>query len=58
MAVIQKPATAEELLKIPDDGLRSEFVRGEGLRMEPAGNVLDGGSVTPGWKLSVDEVFR
>lgn len=39
MTVVQKPVTAEELLKMPDDGLRSELVRGEVRRMAPAGNV-------------------
>lgn len=28
MAVAHKPVTAEELLKMPDEGLRSELVRG------------------------------
>lgn len=39
MAVAHKPVTAEELLKMPDEGLRSELVRGEVRRMAPAGNV-------------------
>ena len=39
MAVTHKPVTAEELLRMPDDGLRSELVRGEVRRMAPAGNV-------------------
>ena len=39
MTIAQKPVTAEELLMMPDDGLRSELVRGEVRRMAPAGNV-------------------
>ncbi|MDQ4105644.1 MAG: Uma2 family endonuclease [Actinomycetota bacterium] len=39
MDVAHKPVTAEELLKMPDDNLRSELVRGEVRRMAPAGNV-------------------
>src|SRR5215203_2577165 len=32
------PKTAEELLRMPDDGSRYELVRGELRRMAPAGN--------------------
>lgn len=39
MAVSQKPVTAEDLLEMPDDGLRRELVRGEVRVMAPAGNV-------------------
>lgn len=39
MVVRRKPVTAEELLRIPDDGLRRELVRGEVRTMAPAGNV-------------------
>lgn len=39
MVIAQKPVTAEELLHMPDDGFRSELVRGEVRRMAPAGNV-------------------
>lgn len=39
MTIAQKPVTAEELLKMPDDGMRTELVRGEVRRMAPAGNV-------------------
>ena len=39
MEVIRKEATAEELIRIPDDGFRYELVRGELRRMTPAGNV-------------------
>lgn len=37
MDVTQRTVTAEELLLMPDDGLRSELVRGEVRRMTPAG---------------------
>jgi Uma2 family endonuclease len=39
VVVRRKPVTAEELLRIPDDGLRRELVRGEVRTMAPAGNV-------------------
>jgi len=39
MTVGQRPVTAEELLRTPDDGLRRELVRGEVRTMAPAGNV-------------------
>ena len=39
MTVGQRPVTAEELLEIPNDGLRRELVRGEVRTMAPAGNV-------------------
>jgi Uma2 family endonuclease len=39
MAVGQRPVTAEELLRTPEDGLRRELVRGEVRTMAPAGNV-------------------
>lgn len=37
MAVTQKPVTAEELLRTPEDGLRRELVCGEVRTMAPAG---------------------
>ena len=39
MVVVQKPVTAEELLAMPDHGLRNELVGGEARWMAPAGNV-------------------
>ena len=39
MAVVRREVTAEELLHMPDDGLRYELVRGELRKMVPAGNV-------------------
>lgn len=37
MATTVQPITAEELLRMPDDGSRCELVRGELRRMSPAG---------------------
>ena len=37
-ATITKPMTAEELLAMPDDGYRYELVKGELIRMPPAGD--------------------
>lgn len=37
-AVEARPATADELLRTPDDGLRRELVRGEVREMTPAGH--------------------
>jgi Uma2 family endonuclease len=39
MTIAQKPVTAEELLTMPGDGMRTELVNGEVRRMAPAGNV-------------------
>ena len=39
MATKAKPTTAEELLAMPDGGFRYELVRGELVRMAPAGRV-------------------
>ena len=38
MAIKEKLYTAEELLRLPDDGKRRELVRGELKEMAPAGN--------------------
>ena len=38
MAIKEKLYTAEELLQLPDDGMRRELVRGEIKTMTPAGN--------------------
>lgn len=39
MTVTHKPVTAEELLLMPDDGVRRELVLGEVREMAPAGSV-------------------
>jgi Uma2 family endonuclease len=39
MAVVRREVTAEELLRMPEDGFRYELVRGELRQMTPAGNV-------------------
>ena len=39
MTVTHKPVTAEELLRMPDDGIRRELLAGEVRDMNPAGNV-------------------
>jgi Uma2 family endonuclease len=39
MAVVRREVTAEELLRIPEDGFRYELIRGELRQMTPAGNV-------------------
>lgn len=38
MTVQTKPVTAEELLRLPDDGFRYELVKGELRQMAPAGS--------------------
>ncbi len=38
MTTRTRPVTAEELLRMPDDGFRYELVRGELRKMPPAGN--------------------
>ena len=39
MATTTKLMTAEELLEMPDDGFRYELVRGELVKMPPAGHM-------------------
>jgi|SRR5829696_967288 len=39
MDVVRQQVTADELLRMPDDGFRYELVQGELRRMRPAGNV-------------------
>ena len=38
MATRTRPVTAEELLRMPDDGFRYELVKGELRKMVPAGS--------------------
>lgn len=56
MAVTHKPVTAEELLEIPDDGLRRELIRGEVRTTAPAGNVH--GRITMNVSTSLDQNVR
>jgi hypothetical protein len=44
--------TAEELLQMPDDGLRRELVRGESRTMTPAGHPRGRVAVRITWPLS------
>ena len=39
MTVVRREVTAQELLRMPDDGFRYELVRGELRQMAPAGNI-------------------
>ncbi len=39
MVTTTRPVTAEELLRMPDDGFRYELIRGELRKMPPAGHV-------------------
>ena len=42
MVTTTRPVTAEELLRMPDDGFRYELVRGELRKMPPAGQIHGG----------------
>jgi len=44
--------TAEDLLKLPDDGFRYELVKGELTRMPPAGNLHGKRAMSLGWRLA------
>jgi Uma2 family endonuclease len=52
MAVVRREITAEELLRMPDDGFRYELVRGELRRMTPAGNVHGRIAMRVSWPLA------
>lgn len=52
MAVGQRPVTAEELLRTPDDGLRRELVRGEVRAMAPAGSAHGRIAINLAWSLA------
>jgi hypothetical protein len=56
MAVHAPPATAEELLRLPGDGLRRELVQGE-LRAMCAQDTLDLSDAVPGFSVAVAELF-
>ncbi len=52
MEVVRREVTAEELLRIPNDGFRYELVRGELRRMTPAGNVHGRVAMNFAWPLA------
>ena len=52
MTAGQKPVTAEELLRTPEDGLRRELVHGEVRTMAPAGNVHGRIAMNAAWSLT------
>src|SRR5688572_16805868 len=52
MTVVRRQSTAEELLRVPDDGFRYELVRGELRRMTPAGNVHGRVAMNAAWPLA------
>jgi Uma2 family endonuclease len=52
MTVGQKPVTAEELLRTPEDGLRRELVRGEVRTMAPAGSAHGRIAINVAWSLT------
>ncbi|HEV2092248.1 MAG TPA: Uma2 family endonuclease [Rubrobacter sp.] len=56
MAVTHEPVTAEELLEIPNDGLRRELVRGEVRTMAPAG--YQHGRIAQNMAASLDRLAR
>ena len=53
MATKAKLMTAEELLRMPDDGFRYELVRGELIRMPPAGHMSSFHEMRVGSRLAV-----
>jgi Uma2 family endonuclease len=52
MTVTHESVTAEDLLRMPDDGLRRELVRGEVRTMAPAGSVHGRIAMNLGWSLA------
>ncbi len=52
MEVVRREVTAEELLRMPDDGFRHELVRGELRRMTPVGNVDGRVAMNIAWPLA------
>jgi len=52
MDVVRQRATADELLRMPDDGFRYEIVRGELRKMTPAGNVHGRVAMSFAWRLA------
>jgi Uma2 family endonuclease len=52
MEVVRRQVTAEELLRMPDDGSRYELVRGELRKMTPAGSAHGRITVRITWRLA------
>jgi len=52
MEVVRREVTAEELLRMPEDGFRYELVRGELRRMTPSGNVHGRVAMNIAWPLA------
>ena len=57
MAGVRQQVSADELLRMPDDGFRYELVRGELRQMDPAGSAHGRKAVRITWRLAqhVDE---
>jgi Uma2 family endonuclease len=52
MNTITQLTTAEDLLRIPDDDFRYELVKGELIRMPPAGSAHGNAAMKLGWRLA------
>jgi Uma2 family endonuclease len=52
MSTTTQLITAEDLLRMPDDGLRYELVRGQLIAMPPAGNIHGDRTMRLGWRLA------
>jgi len=52
MSTVVQLVTAEELLKMPDDGIRYELIRGELKKMPPPGHVHGRVAMKFGWRLA------
>jgi Uma2 family endonuclease len=52
MSTTTQLITAEDLLRMPDDGLRYELVRGQLITMPPAGNIHGNRTMRLGWRLA------
>jgi Uma2 family endonuclease len=52
MAGARQQVSADELLRLPDDGFRYELVRGELRQMTPAGNVHGRVAMSFSWRLA------
>ena len=52
MSTITQAITAADLLRMPDDGFRYELVKGELIKMPPAGNIHGNRAMRLGWRLA------